>query len=234
VVTGQLNLYGVAPPTVSTYLTKAAFAGSTSLYVNSNTGWIVGDSLVVSPSFSTFSQYEQVTITAINQDGSVTVSSPLQYTHYGSNSLTINNKYGTLDARARVGHVNRNIQIVPGPDAGWGFTVIVYGFLDGTVLRIGSVQLNGVQFISGGQLDTLNAPLYFLNSLNGNYSSSITNTSFLHCKADCIYIQNSQNISIDSNVFYDAWVIAVEADNVLSVNITNNLIIGVDERPTVP
>jgi hypothetical protein len=55
VITGTVNLYGVAPPTVSTYLTKTAFAGSTSLYVNSNSGWNVGDTLVVSPSFSTFS-----------------------------------------------------------------------------------------------------------------------------------------------------------------------------------
>jgi hypothetical protein len=158
----------------------------------------------------------------------VTVSSPLQYTHYGSSTLTIDNNFGTLDTRARVGHVNRNIQFVPGPDAGWGYTVIVYGFLDGTILRIGSVQLSGVQFVSGGQLDTLNAPLYFLNSINGNYTSSITGTSFLNCKADCIYIQNSHNITINNNVFYKAWVIAIEADVVLGVTITNNLIIGVD------
>jgi hypothetical protein len=85
-----------------------------------------------------------VTITGVNFNGSISLAAPLAHTHYGSSSLTINNNYGTLDTRTQVGHVSRNIQIVPGPDSAWGFTVIVYGYMDGTVLRIGSVQLSGV------------------------------------------------------------------------------------------
>ena len=80
---------------------------------------------------------------------------PLTYTHYGSGSLTVNNNYGKIDTRTRVGHVNRNIKIVPGPDAGWEYSVTVYGFRDGGangVVRIGNVQLKGVQFQDGGQL----------------------------------------------------------------------------------
>jgi parallel beta-helix repeat protein len=183
--------------------------------------------LVLSPSFSTYSEYEKVTISAINADGSLSLTSPLQYTHYGSSSLTINNQFGTLDTRTRVGHVNRNIKIVPGPDAGWGFSVIVYGFKDGDIMRIGNINLDGVQLADGGQLDTLNAPLTFINTVNGNYASSVTSSSFLNCKANCIYIQNAHNITIDNNVFYDAWVIGIEANNVKSTKITNNLIIGV-------
>lgn len=64
--------------------------------------------------------------------------------------------------------MNRNIKIVPGPDVGWGFTVIIYGFTDGSILRVGSAQLSGVQFSEGGQLDTLNAPLTFINTVKGN------------------------------------------------------------------
>ena len=168
VVTGSLNLFGVAPATVSTYLTKTAFAGDSTLYVAGSSGWAVGDTLVISPSFSTYSEYEKLLIKAINSDGSIVLTAPLVHTHYGSNSVTISNGVGSLDARARVGHVNRNIQLVPGPDAGWGFTVNVYGFMDGTILRIGSAQLSGVQFVSGGQLDTQNPPLNFMNNLQGN------------------------------------------------------------------
>lgn len=100
-------------------------------------------------------------------------------------------------------------------------------------MRIGSTQLSGVQFSDGGQLDTLNAPLTFMNNINSTITSTITGSSFTNCKANCIYIYNSQNVTVDNNVFYNAWVIAVEADFVLSVVITNNLIIGVNERPTV-
>ena len=90
-----------------------------------------------------------------------------------------------------MGHVNRNIKIIPGPDAGWGFTVIVYGYMDGNISRVGSVQLDSVQFADGGQLDTLNAPLSFINTVDGKSTSLVTSTSFVNCKADCIYIQNA-------------------------------------------
>lgn len=228
VVTGSLNLFGKPPSTVQTFLTKTAFKGDTSVYLNSTSDWAVGDTLAISPSFSNYKQYEKVTIQGFNSDGSVLLSAPLQYTHYGSPYLTINNTFGTLDTRTRVAHLNRNIQIVPGPDVNWGFTVIVYGFMDGTILRIGNTQLSGVQFSDGGQLDTLNAPLTFINAQGGTLNSSITDSSFFNCKANCIYIQNSQNITIDNSVFYNAWVIAIEAGAVLSTTITNNLIIGVN------
>ena len=88
--------------------------------------------------------------------------------------MTINHGHGQLDTRTRVGHVSRKMKIMPGPDAGWGFTVIIYGQNDGNVTRIGSTILRGVQLIDGGQYDSLNAPLRFLNSINGNYSSTIS------------------------------------------------------------
>lgn len=68
--------------------------------------------------------------------------------------MTISSSYGNLDARGRVGHLTRNIQIVAGPDDGWGYNMIVYGFEDGTIDRVGSVNLYGVQFLNGGQYDT--------------------------------------------------------------------------------
>jgi hypothetical protein len=116
------------------------------------------------------------------------LSAPLAYTHYGAGSITISNSIGQLDTRARVSHITRNVKVVPGPDAGWGFTVIVYGYMDATILRVGSTQLSGVLFDNGGQLDTLKAPLTFLNSKNGNYSSSVTKVAFTGCKASCIYV----------------------------------------------
>lgn len=55
VVTGQLNLYGVAPASVSTFLTQSSLKGSSTIFVENSTGWAVGDTLVISPSFSNFS-----------------------------------------------------------------------------------------------------------------------------------------------------------------------------------
>jgi hypothetical protein len=52
VVTGSLNLYGKTPSTISTYLTQSAFSGSSTINVGSSTGWVVGDSIAIAPSFS--------------------------------------------------------------------------------------------------------------------------------------------------------------------------------------
>jgi hypothetical protein len=107
VVTGELNLYGIAPSTVWTTLTAKAAAGATAMSVGSTSGWAVGDQLVIGPSFQS-NQSEFVTITAVT----------------GADPNT------------------------------WGFRVLVYGFMDGDVPRLGSANLNGVQFVEGGQYDT--------------------------------------------------------------------------------
>ena len=134
------------------------------------------------------------TITAISSE-TITLDSALQYTHYGGSSANLNTEYGTLDQRARVGHLTRNIKIVPGPDADWGFTVYVYGYRDGNITRIGRVNLDSVLFENGGQLDTLNAPLTFMNVPSGE-SSTVTKNAFVNCKANCIYMQNVNGTNI--------------------------------------
>ena len=48
--------------------------------------------------------------------------------------------------------MSRNIKIVSGADAGWGYSTIVYSYNDTGIIRVGSVELDGVQFDNGGQL----------------------------------------------------------------------------------
>ena len=52
VVSGTLNIHGVAPPTVHTYLKSTAMSGDSTITVNSASGWAVGDTIVIAPSFS--------------------------------------------------------------------------------------------------------------------------------------------------------------------------------------
>ncbi len=83
-----------------------------------------------------------MTIASVINGTAVSVS-PLKYNHYGSSS-PFSTPYGSIDLNTHVGHLNRNIRIVPGPDAGWGVNVVVYGYMDGDINRVGSVQLSGV------------------------------------------------------------------------------------------
>jgi hypothetical protein len=57
VVAGSLNLYGMAPKTVITYLTATANKGDGFIVVNDVTGWLPNDVIVLGPSFSDYSQY---------------------------------------------------------------------------------------------------------------------------------------------------------------------------------
>jgi hypothetical protein len=109
--TGRLELIGVPPTTTWTRLTAFANKGATTLKVASTTGWKAGDQLGISPSFSTFSEYEKVTIVTVNSATNVTISPALQYAHFGDTVPTINKTYGVLDMRTGVAHLTRNIKI---------------------------------------------------------------------------------------------------------------------------
>ena len=85
VVTGSLNLYGNPPSTVNTYLKESAIAGSSSIVVNAHTDWAVGDTIVISSSFTSKTEHESMTIASIdNATKTVTFTSALQHTHYGA------------------------------------------------------------------------------------------------------------------------------------------------------
>lgn len=192
-MTGSLNLYGNLPDTVSTTLTASVSKGATVISVASSSNWTVGDVIALSPSYGKYDEYEEVTITAINSATSISVT-PLKYNHYGSAS-PISTPYGSINVNTFVGHLTRNIQILPGPDTAWGVNLLVYGFLDGDINRVGSVNLIGVQIINGGQYDTTASALQFLNVVGGNYSSLIQGTSFVNCIDWCVNIDNAMNVT---------------------------------------
>lgn len=86
-----------------------------------------------------------VQITAVNTTtNAVNFTPSLNFTHYGDTAVTINNAFGTLDTRAAVGYLSRNVKITSGADAGWGYQVIVSGYNDNGTIRSGSVLLRGV------------------------------------------------------------------------------------------
>ena len=78
----------------------------------------------------------------------------------------------SLDTRARVTHMTRNIRITAGANVDWGFSFVVYRYTvgwdtnndsisDKFTERRGDVELTGVQFINGGQLDSTRSALVF-------------------------------------------------------------------------
>jgi hypothetical protein len=72
----------------------------------------------------------------------------LKYTHFGASTPTIVQSYGTLDTRAGVGHITRNIKITAGANTTWGFNLVQYGFIENigsaNISRTGKVIISGV------------------------------------------------------------------------------------------
>jgi hypothetical protein len=182
IVTGRLSLYGTPPSTVWTQLTAKATAGATSISVNSASGWAVGDQIAIAPSFNNSFEYDSVTITAISGT-TVTFTPALNYTHFGDTSATISNNYGTLDMRAGVGHLTRNITINAGVDTGYGYRILTYGFLDGTIVRQGSTNLVAVLLNNGGQPDTEYAATHFVSTTGNPATSLIQGCAFVNSNA---------------------------------------------------
>lgn len=111
-MTGSLNLYGTYPNNTRSTLIQSAFTGDTRISVSNTSQWKIGDSLVLSPSYSRIYEHELVTIKSITNE-SLGLVSPLKYNHYGSPSR-FNSSYGTIDLNTQVGHVTRNVQIISG------------------------------------------------------------------------------------------------------------------------
>lgn len=117
-------------------------------------------------------QHEKVTISAITGNV-ITLTSALKFDHFGDGSITIESDYGTLDMRAGVGHITRNIKIVgnnEGTGAGWGCRVLVYQFEDGETIRRGQAVLQGVEFDNCGQSDSSNSAVDFRYLDNQDYN----------------------------------------------------------------
>lgn len=88
--------------------------------------------------------------------------------------------------------MTRNIKIRSGDDAGWGFQLVAYGFVDNTTLRSGGLVLSGVELYEGGQYDTENSALKVLNTVK-NKTVKIFKSSFHDCKSLCLDIKNINN-----------------------------------------
>lgn len=55
----------------------------------------------------------------------------------------------------------------------------------------------------------------------------------MNCKAFCVNINNAEKIIMTNNVFYNGWVFGVQAVDMKSFTFSNNLMIGIVERPSM-
>jgi len=205
IVTGRLALYGPVPTIAKTRLEVYADKGATELTVTDSTGWKAGDTLVVTASAENYFEDEYKVIASV-AGKVITLTEGLAHDHYG-NATRMMSINGEVDMRASVGLISRDIQVHTKGDFR-GSTVIIAGSRlkdPATNLmkqKIGAVNVTGVQFIKGGQVDGNLAAINFqYTDLNASIPSSlIEGCSFSETRGQCIYIGNSKNISVLNNV----------------------------------
>ena len=111
-VTGSMFLYGVVPDIIWTKLAESILPGQNYLVLIEKIGWKVGDEIIIAPTERAWKEAEKMKIKDISADGkNITVEQSFKYFHYGENGATWKEEWITLDMRASVGLLTRNIKI---------------------------------------------------------------------------------------------------------------------------
>ena len=233
---GKLELFGAAPVVPWTRLNAHALAGSTALTLERNVGWKAGDQIVVAPTewygsvwvpqsvqdASTATQ--RLTLASSNANTVQTMSGLnrfrwglLQYMTDSGISLTKGvfnkpdpNSVDTLDERAEVGNLSRNIVIQGADDAKWasngfGAHIMVMDLAS-------SLQLDGVEMRRVGQEGlTGRYPIHWHllsyapdgTTLGDASNHFVRNSSVWDSRNRCMVLHGTNGVSLTNNICYD-------------------------------
>ena len=233
---GELHLYGSPPKRKWARLQKKIDVGDRHFYLDDKDhGWKAGDQLVVASSTTQEAERELVTIDSV-VDGTheIKIKEEFKFLHYGSTDL-VSTSQGDLDMRAEVGNLTRNLVIEANNDDGdeWGCTILTPNFplLDqGGELQQGNLQLDGVEIRQCGQRDHKKAAvdLNWVKKARGMHS--ITNSSFNDCQGWALNMYRAEGLTFSYNVIYNARKYGIFLQEIKSVVIEHNLLVGIKIR----
>jgi hypothetical protein len=189
---GLLDLHGESR-TAWTRLAATADAGSTQLLLDTPTDWRAGDRVVIASTSFEPAEAEAVRISAIS-GRSVTLAAPLRYTHWGTVQTIAG---GTVDERAEVGLLSRNI-VVRGDErsdvGGFGGHIMMMG---------GDTRIEGIEMTRVGQRGKLaRYPIHWhmMGNAPGQYARG---NSIWNSFSRCITVHGTHDVTVANNVCYD-------------------------------
>ena len=234
---GILHLYGKSPAVAWTHLADKIEAGDSFFYVE-GTGheWNINDELVIASSSSKAEELEKVVIKQIipgTGKTEIKINGVFAYAHYGSSGKNTTSK-GSIDMRAEVGNLTRNVKITSDLEDEWGCTVLTPSFnlLERNSESLqGNLVLDGIEIQNCGQRDTRKAAidLNWVKKVKGSHS--ITNSTFNNGQGWAVNMEKAEGLFFKNNVIYNARRYGIYlGENVAAVSIEDNLIIGIKER----
>ena len=234
ITSGTNKFYGVKKNPSWTRLSIVARKDETILNLSENVDWVVGDDIVIASTSMEQEEIEYHTIKTIISSKQIELENKLQYNHYGAGSPTVTDN-GTLDQRAEVGVLTRNIKIIGADDSDWGCRIITpkYTARESGGPRVtieGNIYLQGVEISACGQRDTFQGSLDF-PFLNGASRNEINNCVIRDGKGIGVNLEGAANVHFIDSIITNVrkFGIYVRAPNNLSFN--RNLILNIVKRP---
>ncbi|MBP9700213.1 hypothetical protein KBD71_02935 [Candidatus Woesebacteria bacterium] len=196
---GTLDLHGKVSTTSWTRLNATAPKGASQITLEKSVDWKSGDHIVIASTDFDAHQAEEVTITSV-VGNIVNFQPPLNNLHFGVKQ-TLGGK--TLDERAEVGLLTRNIVIQGGADSdAAGFGGHIMG-MKGSIMRIEGTELYRMGQKIGNRGISGRYPIHF--HLGGDVTGSYTkNNSIHHTYNRCITTHGTDRWVVSDNVCYDA------------------------------
>jgi cell surface hyaluronidase len=196
VMGGQLELHGASRGIPWTKLNATASKGASTITLEGNPGWRVGDKIAIASTDYDPAQAEESIISNIN-GSTLTLAKALTYMHYGTQQTIAGT---TLDERAEVALLSRNIRI-QGDDAS-----SLTGF-GGHIMDMGSgaMHVDNVELFRMGQKQKLGRyPIHWHMMGNNATGSYLKNSSIHNTFNRCVTIHGSNNVLVENNAAFDA------------------------------
>lgn len=215
----RLDIFGSAPAVAWTQLSDHAAAGATQLTLNETTTWKAGDQLVIAPTdFYSVGATEQRDVASASSS-TVGLRAGLQLSRWGklqyigAAGMTLTPTTSvtmlTLDERAEVGNLTRNVVIQGADDALWsgqGFGAHIMA-MDGSTIHINGAELRRV----GQRGLTGRYPVHFhglsyradgtiLADTSGQF---VRNASIWNSQNRCIVLHGTNGVQITNNICYN-------------------------------
>jgi hypothetical protein len=221
---GKIEIHGKVKKSW-TLLNATIAANTTTLALNDVVDWQIGDSIVVASS-SHANENEKACIASISLDKkSITISAPLKYGHWGTTETFSNSaRSWTLDERAEVGLLTRNILIQGDADSETDQKGVYIMVMDSSFAKVSGVEIYRTGL--GAVLARYPFHWHGCADVTGQY---IKNSTVHRSFNRAITIHGSQNALIEDNVCFDIVGHAIFLEDGIETGntINNNLVMSV-------
>jgi cell migration-inducing and hyaluronan-binding protein len=221
---GTIRLFGDGKKAGWQRVAAAVAAGSSTVTLSvASPTWQVGDRIVIGPTSYNYLEAEERLVTAVDASGTmITVDKPFVYNHSSfRQSYSNGNGTWTLDERAEVANLTRNIKIISdGTDA--DLDAAQFG---GHVMIMVSAfgYIDGVEFSRLGQMGVLGRYPFHWHLAGHVPGQFIRNSSIRNSYQRCLSVHGTHDAVVQNNVCYNHFGHGFFLENGSE---TNNSIIG--------